>query len=131
MTRAAAAQLAARAQAEAPMQSARLMRMVSACETARLWLTSAAGEVERPGAPPEAAASAMLARLRVADEAVALMAAMDEALGVASFATSHPVERRRRDLQLYLRQADPDGLGRRAMATLRVHPELARRWHLA
>ncbi len=131
MTRAAAAQLGGRGQSGAPLQSARLMRMVSAVETARLWLTTAACEVERPGAPPEAAAAAILARLRVADEAVALMAAMDEALGAASFSTSHPVERPRRDLQLYLRQADPDGLGRAAMATLRAHPDLARRWHLS
>ena len=131
MTRAAAAQLDARGQRGAPMQSARLMRMASAAETARLWLTMAAREVERPGAAPDAAAVAILARLRTAEEAVALMAAMDEALGAASFATAHPVERRRRDLQLYLRQADPDGLGRAAMATLRADPGLARRWHLA
>ena len=131
MTRAAAAQLDARGQADAPLQSARLRRMVSACETARLWLSMAAEEVERPGAPPEAASTAVLARLRVAEEAVALMAAMDDALGAASFATSHPVERRRRDLQLYIRQANPDGLASGAMETLRGDPRLARRWCLA
>ena len=130
MTRATAAHLEARGQSEAPLQSARLLRMVQAVETARLWLGAAAREVERPGAAPEAAATAILARLRAADEAVALMAAMDEALGAASFATAHPVERPRRDLQLYLRQADPDGLGRGALATLRADPALARRWAL-
>lgn len=58
-------------------------------------------------------------------------AAADEALGLASFDTSHPVERRRRDLLTYLRQADPDGMGRGALATLRADPALARRWSLA
>ena len=130
MTRAAAAQIEARGQSEATLQSARLRRMVAACETARLWLERAAVETERPDAPPAAAAGAILARLTVADEAVALMAAMDEALGAASFATAHPVERRRRDLQFYLRQANPDGLGQTAMNVARSDPALARRWHL-
>jgi alkylation response protein AidB-like acyl-CoA dehydrogenase len=105
--------------------------MVTACETSRLWLESAARAVEQPGAPPESAATAILARLTVEREAVALIQAMDEALGAASFSTSHPVERRRRDLQFYLRQANPDGLGQTAMDMLSTSPSLSRRWHLA
>ncbi len=130
MTAATCAQLEARDQLSAPLQADRLRRMVAACETARLWLMQAAAEVERPGAPPSTASSAILARLRTAEEAVALMAAMDEALGAASFVTAHPVERRRRDLQFYLRQADPDGMGRMALDTLMSDPRLARRWGL-
>ncbi len=129
MTRAASAQLAARSQRDAPLQSVRLRRMVIACETARLWLERAAAEVEREGAPPAAAAEAILARLVVAEEATALMAAMDAALGAASFASAHPVERRRRDLQFYLRQANPDALGQAAME-MAHDPRQARRWNL-
>ncbi|SFP68051.1 acyl-CoA dehydrogenase family protein [Tranquillimonas alkanivorans] len=130
MTAAAAAQLETRGQADAPLQSARLRAMVTACETARLWLVRAAEAVEHPDATLEAAATSILARLKTAEEAVALMAAMDQALGAASFATSHPVERRRRDLQFYLRQANPDGLGETAMRTIRQDARLARDWSL-
>lgn len=128
MMRATAAQMTARGQGEAPLQSVRLRRMVTACETARLWLAQAATAVERPEATPADVAGVILARLTVADEAVALMAVMDEALGAASFATSHPVERRRRDLSFYLRQANPDNLGAGAMELARSD---ARRWQLA
>lgn len=130
MTRAASAQLEARDQSAAPLQALRLRRMVMACETSRLWLSRAAAEVERPGAAPETAAVSILARLVVADEARALIAAMDDALGAASFATSHAVERRRRDLALYLRQAAPDAMGDAALDMLRGDPCLARQWML-
>ncbi len=130
MTVAAAAQLRARGQVTAPIQSARLRRMATACETARLWLLAAAEEVERPDAPESATARAILARLKTAEEASALIGAMDDALGAASFATFHPVERRRRDLQFYLRQADPDGMGQHALDALLDDPVLARRWSL-
>ncbi|MBM9596241.1 acyl-CoA dehydrogenase family protein [Roseitranquillus sediminis] len=124
-------QLRRRGHEAAPLQVARLRRMTVACETARLWLTSAAREVEQPGAPPSAAAASILARLVVADEATALLAAADAALGAASFSTSHPVERVRRDLLVYLRQANPDALESAAMATLLGDDCLARRWRLA
>ena len=104
--------------------------MATACETARLWLLAAAEEVERPDAPESATARAILARLKTAEEASALIGAMDDALGAASFATFHPVERRRRDLQFYLRQADPDGMGQHALDALLDDPVLARRWSL-
>lgn len=126
-----AAQLDRRGQAAAPLQVARLRRMTTACETARLWLLRAASAVEQPGASPSAAAASILARLVVADEATELLARADAALGAASFATAHPVERHRRDLLVYLRQANPDGLEQAAMATLLAEPCLAGRWHLA
>ena len=50
-----------------------------------------------------------------AEEAQALLLALDEALGAASFAESHPAERPRRDLLVYLRQTDPDGMGQAAL----------------
>ncbi len=130
MTAAAAAQIEARGQVSAPLQAQRLRRMATACETARLWLASAAAEVEAPGAGEAAVARAILARLKTAEEAVALMAAMDDALGAASFATAHPVERRRRDLQFYLRQADPDGMGQIALETLLQDARESRHWGL-
>ncbi|ETW11544.1 cyclic nucleotide-binding protein [Roseivivax marinus] len=131
MTRCTAHQLGARGQTEAPLQAARLRRMVMACETARLWVDHAARTVERPEARPCDAGVAMLARLTIEREAVALMQEMDAALGAASFATAHPVERHRRDLQFYLRQANPDGLGEAAMGWLRETPEDTRRWNLS
>ncbi|SMO98265.1 acyl-CoA dehydrogenase family protein [Paracoccus laeviglucosivorans] len=118
LTRIAAHQLQSRDQAAAPLQSLRLRRMLTACETARLWLVQAASAVERLDAPAAAADRAILARLVVADEAKALLAAMDDALGAASFQRAHPAERIRRDLSLYLRQANPDRLS--AEVTARV-----------
>jgi alkylation response protein AidB-like acyl-CoA dehydrogenase len=117
-------------QAEAPLQSARLRRMAMACETARMWVSRAAADVERADAAPSAAATSILARLVVAEEARILLEAMDAALGAASFAMSHPVERRRRDLLFYLRQAAPDAMGEEAMSVLLGEPCLSQRWHL-
>ncbi len=131
IARAALAQLRARGHQGAPLQVARLRSMATACETARLWLRRAAEDVERPGAPLSACVASILARLVVADQAGVLLAAADAALGAASFATSHPVERRRRDLQVYLRQANPDGLEQAAMERLVEDPDLCRAWHLA
>jgi alkylation response protein AidB-like acyl-CoA dehydrogenase len=131
ITRAAADQLRARGQIEAPLQAQRLRQMAVACETARLWLVSAALEVERPGAPPASAARAILARLKVADEARALLQVADDALGAASFVTSHPVERRRRDLLFYLRQAMPDEMGDLALREILADAGRAAAWRLA
>ncbi len=130
LTAAAAGQLRTRGHASAPLQAQRLRRMATACETARLWLREAAREVERPGAGPEAAHRAVLARLRTAEEAQALLSALDEALGAASFAEAHPAERPRRDLLVYLRQADPDGMGQAALEGLMEDDGLARLWSL-
>lgn len=130
MTRATAAHLGSRGQTAAPLQAMRLRRMVTACETSRLWVIRAAEAVEEPGAPPSAAATAILSRLAVLDEARALLGAMDDALGAASFAASHAVERRRRDLMFYIRQATPDAMGDAALDVLRSDPGLARAWNL-
>lgn len=121
-------QLQARGQADAPLQAMRLHRMVTACETARLWLDQAAARVERPDASPGDAQAAILARLRTAEEAVTLLNLADQALGAASFATGHPAERIRRDLNFYLRQADPDGLALGSLAAILADPGLRARW---
>lgn len=121
-------QLCARGQQDAPLQAMRLHRMITACETARLWLAQAACQVERPGAIAADAQAAILARLRTTDEAVALLAVMDQALGAASFATAHPADRIRRDLGLYLRQAGPDALALSSVGRILADPDLRRRW---
>ena len=69
-----------------------------------------------------------MARLRTTDEAVALLANMDQALGAASFATAHPADRIRRDLGLYLRQAGPDALALSSVDRILADPDLHRRW---
>ncbi|WP_052362664.1 acyl-CoA dehydrogenase family protein [Falsirhodobacter sp. alg1] len=130
LTRITADQLRARGQAEAPLQSLRLRRMLTACETARLWLTRAATEVEAPAARPETADVSILARLVVAEEAEVLMREMDHALGAASFARAHPADRIRRDLSFYLRQANPDGLSQGVMDRILADPVRSRTWGL-
>lgn len=118
LTRIAAHQLQTRRQADAPLQSLRLRRMLTACETSRLWLAQAACAVERPDAPDIVADRAILARLVVADEAKVLLAAVDDALGASSFLRVHPAERFRRDLSFYLRQANPDRLSTEVTARI-------------
>ncbi|WP_170162173.1 acyl-CoA dehydrogenase family protein [Paracoccus siganidrum] len=128
LTAIAADQLQERGQADAPLQAMRLHRMILACETARLWLEQAALAVERPEAVASDAETAILARLKTAEEAVALMDVMDQALGAASFATTHPADRIRRDLSLYLRQANPDGLMLGSLGRILADPGLRQRW---
>lgn len=130
LTEIAARGLEARGHAQAPLQSQRLRRMVMACETARLWIDRAAQETEHPDATPDAADTSILARLATAEAAVLVMTLFDEALGAASFAQSHPGERIRRDLGLYLRQANPDGLGEAAMTRILAAPAQRAKWHL-
>lgn len=101
--------LATRGRLAEPQQAARFARGVMACETARLWVHAAALAVESPGADPATATQSVLARLVVERAAGETMAEVDRALGAASYFTDHPVERLRRDLAFYLRQAAPDG----------------------
>lgn len=130
LTALAADQLSRRGQQEAPLQADRLRQMATECETARLWLLSAAGEVERADAGASAAETAILARLTVARAAMEVLRLFDEAVGAASFARAHPAERIRRDLLFYLRQANPDGLALDAMARIQADPARRARWRL-
>lgn len=100
--------LAARGRLSDPHQAARFARGAMACETARLWVREASLTVEAPGAPAESATRSVLARLAVERAALETMTEMDRALGTAGHFTDHPVERIRRDLAFYLRQAAPD-----------------------
>lgn len=102
------ANLAARGTLSDPHQAARFARASMACETARLWVREAALAVEAPDADPGSATRAVLARLAVARAATDTMAGVDRALGTAAHFLGHPVERIRRDLSFYLRQASPD-----------------------
>lgn len=79
-----------------------------ACETARLWLREAAFTDEAPGAAPDTATRSVLARLVVERAASETMTEVDRALGTTGHFYGHPVERLRRDLGFYLRQAAPD-----------------------
>lgn len=110
--------LAARGRLADPHQAARFARGVMACETAWLWVREAALTVEAPGAAPDSATRSVLARLVVERAASETMTEVDRALGAASFFSDHPVERLRRDLAFYLRQAAPDGALHAASAAL-------------
>lgn len=108
-----------RAQEEDPFQLRRLAQIALHAGTAQLWVERAARTVERPGAPPAAAVTALLAREAVEQACIAGMALADRALGTAVHAEGHPAERIRRDLGLFLRQADLDGKFLRAARALR------------
>lgn len=113
--------LAAQNRLSDPHQAARFARGVMACETARLWVGKAAQAVEMPGARASTATQSVLARLVVEHAATETMAEMDRALGTVSFFAGHPVERIRRDLSFYLRQAAPDAALHRAAMALADH----------
>ena len=96
-----------------PHQRVRLAEAAMACETARLWIAQAAHRVEGSvGAPCRdasgAAAYALLAREATERACVTLMQTVDRALGTMAHGDGTVVERVRRDLGLFLRQANPD-----------------------
>lgn len=113
--------LARRGRLDDPHQAARFGRAVLAAETARAMVDLAAHAVEAPGAAPGTATRSVLARLAVERAACDAMAEVDRALGASAHFLDHPVERLRRDLGFYIRQANPDGAmadAARAMAAL-------------
>jgi alkylation response protein AidB-like acyl-CoA dehydrogenase len=114
------ADLSARGRLIDAHQAARFGRAAMAVETARLWVMAAAHTVEAAGA--ETATRAVLARLVVERAATETMAEVDRALGAASYFIDHPVERLRRDLSFYLRQAAPDGALHAAALALAERP---------
>jgi hypothetical protein len=87
----------------------RLARLVARAHAARLIVEAAAEAVEVPDAGPEAVALSLLARETVEQACLEGMAMVDRAIGTRSFATGTAVERIRRDLGFFLRQADLDG----------------------
>ncbi len=93
-----------------PHQRVRLAELSLHCETARLWITQAAHRVESgQGDAQNAAAYALLAREATERACVAAMTVADRALGTAAHAEASRAGRIRRDLGLFLRQADLDG----------------------
>ena len=101
--------LARSKRADDPHQADRIARMAMACETARLWIESAARRIE--GAPADAdgaAAYALLAREATERACLEVIDLAERALGMAAHAEALPVARMRRDLSMFLRQAAPD-----------------------
>ncbi len=105
--------------ADDPHQQRRIAEAGTACETARLWLELAATRVESGPADPEgAAAYALLAREATESACLTVIDRVERALGTAAFDAGSPVDRIRRDLSLFLRQAAPDGKRARAARAL-------------
>lgn len=108
-------------QTEAPMQLARFGEMVTARETARLWVERMA-EVAEGDAASEAEKVATVNLGRGAVERACLdgIRLAQRSMGLGAFVAPNPVERMVRDLGIYLRQPAPDAVLLEAAA-----------WHLA
>lgn len=90
-----------------PMRAARLVELTRLAQTARLWVEHAAGAVEAADTPDIVAA--LLAREAVEEACLRGIAIADRALGTRAFMEGTGVERIRRDLAFFLRQANLDG----------------------
>lgn len=113
------ARLTASGRAEHPIQEARIGEAVRSCETARLWVEAAAHKVEGGGGAPEgAAAYALFAREVTQESCLAVIRVVEDALGTAAYDSRDPIERMRRDLGLYVRQAAPDAKRSRAVRAM-------------
>ena len=111
--------LMASGRAEDPHQRDRVARMAMACETARLWIESAATRVEGDPADPDgAAAYALLAREATERACLEVIEMAERALGMLAHAETTPIDRMRRDLSMFLRQAAPDAKRMRAAGAL-------------
>lgn len=117
--------LSARGRADDPHQGARIGRLAALAVGARAIVERAAHAVESAD-PADASATAravtlaLLARELVEEQAVEALALVERALGMSAYERGGDVERRRRDLGLYLRQAAPDAkLARAAAAVVR------------
>ena len=105
--------------ADDPHQRDRIARMAMACETARLWIESAAMRVEGgPADPDGAAAYALLAREATERACLEVIEMAERALGMLAHAETAPIDRMRRDLSMFLRQAAPDAKRMRAVEAL-------------
>ncbi|MCB1461153.1 MAG: hypothetical protein KDJ90_01710 [Nitratireductor sp.] len=96
----------------------RVARIASLAHGARLIIEDAAAQVEAAGADHVAVALSLAAREAVEDACLNGMAIADRALGTRSFSTGQAVERIRRDLSFFLRQADLDGKLQQVARTL-------------
>ena len=102
-------QLRARKRLGDPHQQARVGQLLTAQETARLWMAEAAQRAETAAATPEdAVAYVSLARLAVERACLEAITLAQRSLGLAAFVRPNPAERLCRDLATYLRQPAPD-----------------------
>lgn len=108
-------------QTEAPMQLARFGEMLTARETARLWVTRMAEVAEGDSASDaEKVATVNLGRGAVERACLDGIRLAQRSMGLGAFVAPNPVERMVRDLGTYLRQPAPDAVLLEAAA-----------WHLA
>lgn len=111
-------ELLARGRVEDPHQLDRIAAGAIALETVRLWLWRAAEAVEARDAPPGTATLSLLARQVTEDGCRELLATVERGLGMAAHEEGTPIERIRRDLGLFLCQAQPDAKRQRAARAL-------------
>jgi len=100
--------LAERGHDGTPQQRERIALAVACCETGRLWTERSAVLVESAMDPEAAVAHALLGRETVERQCVEVMRLAERALGMGAFVEGTTMDRLRRDLSLYLRQAAPD-----------------------
>lgn len=99
-------------------QQRRIADSAMAIEIMRLWLTRCAVKVEQPGATAAATALALFARDVTESRCRLVICVAEQALGMAAHVVGTPVDRFRRDLGLFLCQAQPDAKRARAVETL-------------
>ncbi|WP_209428315.1 acyl-CoA dehydrogenase family protein [Pararhodobacter sp. SW119] len=101
-----------------PLHAARLVDLVIAAEAARLWLEAAALAIEAPRAGAQAVSRVLMARQAIDAACQQAIALSERSVGAAAFAEGNPIDRVRRDLAFFLRQADLDGKMLRVAAAL-------------
>ncbi len=105
--------LAARKRLDDPMQLTRYARAVSLCRAMTSLLRETSQTVEAavnsdPAATDAAVADALLARQFVEESCVEILQLAEKSLGTAAHVRRTSIERIRRDLSMFLRQAAPD-----------------------
>ena len=107
-----------RGRIEDPHQLDRIATGAIALETMRLWLWRAAKAVETRDAKPDTATLSLLARQVTEDNCRTVLALVERGLGMAAHEEGTTIERIRRDLGLFLCQAQPDAKRQRAAQAL-------------
>ena len=120
--------LLTRGQSGQPLPADRLARMVLLAQTARLWVEGSSAAVERAAVTgSDAAVRAALTQVLLAREAVETaclegISLAERTMGTAAFAVPSEVDRIRRDLGFFLRQANLDGKLKQAADALLADP---------
>lgn len=107
-----------RGRIEDPHQLDRIANCAIALETMRLWLWRAAEAVEARDAEPDTATLSLLARQVTEDNCRTVLVQVESGLGMAAHEEGTAIERIRRDLGLFLCQAQPDAKRQRAARAL-------------